>query len=127
MITSTEVSAFKAAIQDDRLLEVALLGLVEVIARTMISGRAPADAIVSLDSSAPATRPRAKAMTDDKTLLEQSRIERQQLLADMARRREQLDREETLATARAAIAPVTKGAAPAHDTAGADRPSRRPT
>ena len=30
-------------------------------------------------------------MTDDKTLLEQIRIERQQLLADMARRREQLE------------------------------------
>lgn len=50
MITSTEADAFRAIVDDNRLLETALLDVCDVIVRRMISGRQPADAIISLDN-----------------------------------------------------------------------------
>jgi hypothetical protein len=51
-------------------------------------------------------------MTDQDEMREAIAREREQLLADMARRREQIEREDVLAEARQAIAPATKGAPP---------------
>jgi hypothetical protein len=49
MITTTQTDTFRAIVDDDRLLEVALLDLFEVVARRLISGRPAGDALVSLN------------------------------------------------------------------------------
>jgi hypothetical protein len=54
-------------------------------------------------------------MNDQDEMREAIAREREALRADMARRREQLEREEVLAEARQAIAPSTKGAPPPRD------------
>lgn len=50
MITSTEMDAFKGVVADNRLLETALLDLIETVARKLISGRPAGDAVISLDN-----------------------------------------------------------------------------
>jgi len=52
---------------------------------------------------------------DEPCLIERIRSEREALQADMARRREQIEREETLAEARQAITPSTECAPPPRD------------
>jgi hypothetical protein len=49
MITTTQTDAFRAIVDDNRLLEVALLDVIEAIARGHISGRPAGDAIAALD------------------------------------------------------------------------------
>ena len=45
----TEMAAFKAVVDDNRLLECAVLDLIDIIAQRMISGRPVADALILLD------------------------------------------------------------------------------
>jgi hypothetical protein len=49
MITTTQTDAFRAIVDDNRLIEVALFDVVDAIVRTMINRRPTGDVLTSLN------------------------------------------------------------------------------
>ena len=110
MITITKSDAFRGVVDDNRLIETALLDVCEVIARRLISGKPTADVLVSLDFLRVLNRERAEQMTDEERadmLRREAILQRAYARAAELRQREHdASKPQPMQSSRRAAAPV---------------------